>query len=461
MSFVRKGIFAAVFLSATALSTFPSSAETILGALVKAYQNNSTLNSDRAGVRVTDESVAIAKSGYRPTVNGVANFSYTSTQGTRITASSFAVQLNQTLFDGFQTYHNVQGAESQVFAANENLRNSEMNTLFNAAQAYMNVIRDRQIAVLREQNLKFLDEQVRAARSRLDVGEGTRTDVAQVESARSAGIAQLSAARAQVAVSEATYRQIIGDQPGKLSAASPLAKMLPKNLEQAFAMASARHPAILASQHLVDAAGFSVKSVEGQLLPQLSGSATVSRNFQESHGINENTGLPGVSNQSYNTAQIGATLTVPLYEGGRVSAQVRQNKETLGQARIQVDVARDQVRAAVAAAWSAYTSAQEGVVANRTAISAAQLALNGVIEERNVGQRTTLDVLTSQQDVITAQINLANSENQLVVASYGILQATGQLYASRLGLQVAEYKPEEHYKAVKDKWFGLRTPDGR
>ncbi|PWJ85154.1 outer membrane protein [Pseudaminobacter salicylatoxidans] len=461
MSFVRKGIFAAVFLSATALSTYSGSAETILGALSKAYQNNSTLNSGRAGVRVTDESVAIAKSGYRPTVTGVGNFSYTSNNGTRITASSFAVQLNQTLFDGFQTYNNVQGAESQVFAANENLRNSEMNTLFGAAQAYMDVIRDRQIAVLREQNLKFLDEQVRAARSRLEVGEGTRTDVAQVEAALSNGQAQLAAARAQVAVSEATYRQIVGDQPGKLNAASPLAKMLPKSLDQAYAVASARHPAILANQHLVDSAGFAVKSAEGQLLPQLSGSASMSRNFQESHGINPNTGLPGVSNQSYNAAQIGATLTVPIYQGGRVSAQVRQNKESLGQARIQVDVARDQVRAAVASAWSAYNSAREGVVANRTAISAAQLALNGVIEERNVGQRTTLDVLTSQQDVITAQINLANSQNQLVVASYGILQATGQLYASRLGLQVAEYKPEEHYKAVKDKWFGLRTPDGR
>ena len=461
MSFVRKGIFAAVFLSATALSTFSSSAESILGALAKAYQNNSTLNSGRAGVRVTDESVAIAKSGYRPVVNGIGNFSYTSTAGTRITAASFAVQLNQTLFDGFQTYHNVQGAKSQVYAATENLRNTEMNTLFSAAQAYMNVISNRQIAKLTEENLKFLDEQVRASRSRLEVGEGTRTDVAQSESARSGAIAQLAAARAQVASAEAIYRQIIGEQPGNLNAASPLAKMLPKSLDQAYAMAAARHPAILASQHLVDAAGFGVKSAEGQLLPQLSGSASVSRNYQESHGISQVTGLPGVSTETYNTAQIGATLTVPIYEGGRVSAQVRQNKESLGQARIQVDVARDQVRSAVASAWAAYNSAQEGVVANRTAISAAQLALNGVIEERNVGQRTTLDVLTSQSDVITAQINLANSENQLVVASYGILQATGQLYATRLGLQVVEYRPEEHYNAVKDKWYGLRTPDGR
>lgn len=462
MSLIRNGILAAVLFSATALSSVPSFAETISGAMAKAYQFNSTLNSGRAGVRVTDEGVPIAKSGYRPTILGIGNVSYTSTIGTRQTSASFGVQINQTLFDGFQTRNNVAGAESQVFAGTENLRNNEMNTLFSAVSAYMDVIRDRQIAVLTERNLQFLNEQVRASQSRLDVGEGTRTDVAQAESARSTAISQLATARAQVATSEATYYQVVGEQPGKLSAASPIAKMLPKSLDQAYVLAANQHPAILSTQHLVDAAGFAVKSAEGTLLPQLSASATASRNYQENHGIfTGESDLPGVSRQTYNMATVGATLTVPIYQAGRASAQVRQAKESLGQARIQVDVLRDQVRQAVAAAWASYGAATQSVVSNRTAVSAAQLALSGVVEERNVGQRTTLDVLISQSDVISAQINLAVSEAQLVVASYGIVQATGQLYAGRLGLQVVEYNPEEHYNAVKDKWFGLRTPDGR
>ena len=439
----------------------PAGAETILGALAKAYQNNSQLNSARAGVRVTDEGVAIAKSGYRPTVVGSASIDYANTKralgSARQTTGNFGVQINQTLFDGFQTKNNVAAAESQVGASVEDLRNTEQTILLSAAQAYMDVIRDRQVQVLTQQNLQALNEQVRAARSRFEVGEGTRTDVAQADAARSNAVAQLSAARAQALASEAAYRQIVGEQPGTLKPASPLAKLLPANLESAFAIASNEHPAILATQHLVDAAGFSVKSAEGALLPQVTASAGLSQNYQDANGY----GASQLSTGASTSASIGATLTVPIYQGGRASAQVRQTKEQLGQARIEVDVSRDQVRNAVAAAWTSYTAAREGVDANRALVAAAQLALNGVIEERNVGQRTTLDVLNAQNDVVNAQINLAGSERDVVLASYAILQAMGRLSTERLGLKVAKYKPEEHYNAVKDKWIGLRTPDGR
>ncbi len=461
MQSVSKSFLAALFVSVAVLST-PVSAETIQGALSKAYQNNSKLNSARAGVRVTDEGVAIAKSGYRPTIAGSASIDYSTTRRegggtTRLTQGNFGVQINQTLFDGFQTKNNVAAAEARVSASVESLRNTEEDTLFSAAQSYMNVIHDRQVAKLTEQNLKALTEQVRAARSRFEVGEGTRTDVAQADAARSNAVAQLSAARAQALASEAAYRQIVGEQPGTLKPASPLAKLLPANLESAFAIASNEHPAILATQHLVDAAGFSVKSAEGALLPQVTASAGLSQNYQDANGY----GASQLSTGASTSASIGATLTVPIYQGGRASAQVRQTKEQLGQAMIEVDVSRDQVRNAVAAAWTSYTAAREGVDANRALVAAAQLALNGVIEERNVGQRTTLDVLNAQNDVVNAQINLAGSERDVVLASYAILQAMGRLSTERLGLKVAKYKPEEHYNAVKDKWIGLRTPDGR
>jgi outer membrane protein len=460
VSLVRYSIAAAVFLSVGAAGISTASAETIFGALTKAYQYNSTLNAGRAGVRVTDEGVAIAKSGWRPTVQGTSDLNYASSgsSGTRLTTGGFGVSIQQTLFDGFQTLNNVRGAEAQVRAQRENLRNTQETTLFDAASAYMDVILNRQIAKFRERNLAFLNEQVRAAKSRLDVGEGTRTDVAQAQASQALAQAQLSAARAQVLSSAATYHQIIGDEPGKLQPARPVTKLLPSSLASAFAIAATEHPAIRATEALVDASEFSVKSAEGTLLPNLSAQAGVSRDY--SHRSPD---LPGVGSPNGwdNAASVGLSLTVPIYQGGRASAQVRQAKESLGQARIQVDVSRDQVRAAVAAAWSQYQAARESSRANAEAVKAAQLALDGVIEERNVGQRTTLDVLNSQADLITAQINQVSAERDVVVASYAILSATGRLSAGRLGLQVAEYQPEEHYNAVKDKWYGLRTPDGR
>jgi len=441
-------------LSAVALLPGPASAETILGALTKAYQFNSALNSARAGARVNDEGVAIAKSGYRPTIAGQSSIDYTSRTTSRITTGSFGIQISQNIFDGFQTRNNVAAAEAQVMASFESLRNTEENTLFDAASAFMDVIRDRQIASLTQQNLQFLEEQSRAARSRLEVGEGTRTDVAQADASRSAAVARLAAARAQALASAATYRQVVGEEPGKLKAAGPLTKLMPKSLEGAHSIAQANHPAILAQEHLVDAAGFTVKSAEGTLLPQITGSASLARSFTNSS--------PDSLSEGYsNSATIGATLTIPIYQGGREHARVRQTKESLGQARIEVDVRRDQVRQAVTSAWTQYVAARESVDANRELVQAAQLALNGVIEERNVGQRTTLDVLNAQADVITAKINLVSSERDVVVASYAILSSVGALTAPRLGLNVAEYKPQEHYKAVKDKWIGLRTPDGR
>ena len=365
MSLVAKNILAAALFAATAISSTAAGAETLFGALSKAYQLNSTLNSSRAGVRVTDENVPIAKSGFRPTIGASGNIDYTSaerTQGSaRLTTGSFGVQIDQMLFDGFQTRNNVRAAEAQVRASVESLRNDEQNTLFDAASAYMDVIRDRQIAVLTEQNLQFLTEQARAARSRFEVGEGTRTDVAQADASRSAAVAQLASARAQVQASEAAYRQVIGDEPGRLQPGQPLAKMLPKGVDQAVAIAASEHPAIISTEHLVDAAAFAVKSTEGALLPQVTASAGVQRNYQNTEG------LPGVvtgTDGTFNSASVGATLTIPIYTGGRVSAQVRQSKESLGQARIQVDVSRDQVRQAVVSAWTQYIAARESVAAN-------------------------------------------------------------------------------------------------
>ena len=470
ISSIVRSLSAALLL--TAALSVAASAESIKGALAKAYENNSSLNSARAGVRIQDEGVAIAKSGYRPVIEGDAGLRYESSiartgggtffgaeRGRRTTTGSFGITISQNLFDGFRTKNSVAQAELQVLAEREVLRNTEQNTFFDAASAYLDVIRDRKIAAFRKSNLAFLKEQVRAANARFEVGEGTRTDVAQAKAGQSQAVAQLSAATAQIKSSEAAYLRVVGSEAGKLEAANPLHKLLPKSLDGAMQAALSEHPAIKGRYYAVDANQFGVKVAEGALLPTVSAQAGISRT-----GILvDSPNFPGQANSlsRQDSASVGLNVKIPIYSGGRTSAQIRQQKERLGQARIETDVAIDQVRALVTSSWSQLTASYASVAANKELVSAAQLALDGVVEERKVGQRTTLDVLNAQKDVTNARISLAVSERDVVVGSYAVLSAIGRLNVNRLGLGVAEHKPEEHYKAVKDKWFGLRTPDGR
>ncbi len=462
MSF-RSYLLTSAVVAVALASPVAAYGETLTGALAKAYQNNSSLNSARAGVRVTDEGVAIAKSGYRPSINGQLSWTYSSTNtrtaatnvSTQSSVSSVAVSIDQSIFDGFQTTNNVRAAKSQVYAARENLRNTTQTVLLDAVQAYMNVIRNRQIAALRARNIEFLSEQLRAARVRLDVGEGTRTDVAQADASRAGATALLNAARADVQTAEAIYRQIILSDPSNLKMPSPYKGAI-TDFDRALRIAVSEHPAIKATQHVADAYAFQVKSAQGAFLPQVSASASLNA---ADNNISSNS--PAATSNNSTSASVGMRVTVPIYQGGRASAQVRRAKEQLGQGRIDIDAVRDNVRAAVASAVSQYMAAKASVTANNQLVSAAQLALNGVVEERRVGQRTTLDVLNAQSDLISAQINSVNSQADVVVASYAIMSAIGRLSPSALGLGVREHKPEEHYEAVKDMWYGLRTPDGR
>ena len=214
-------------------------------------------------------------------------------------------------------------------------------------------------------------------------------------------------------------------------------------------IAKQEHPAIKSTEFLVDQAIFTVKSAESALLPRVDLQASANRNFDQSVAASV------TENQS-----VTATLTVPIYQGGAQRGQIRQNKETLGQTRIQVDESVASVRAAVVSSYSQYQGAKASMAANQEQLKAANLALDGAVEERKVGQRTTLDVLDTQTQVINAQIALANSSRDLKVAGYAIMSAIGRLNSKRLGLKVATYKPKVHQKAVEDKWFGLRVPSG-
>jgi outer membrane protein len=314
----------------------------------------------------------------------------------------------------------------------------------------MNVLRDTAILNLQRNNVEVLQEQLRQTQDRFNVGEVTRTDVAQAESRLAGAQSQVSLAEANLRTSIAVYRQVIGVEPRQLAPGRPLDRLVPPSLDSALKIGLNEHPAILAALHGVDAAELAVKIAEGELAPQLGVSGSVAKRFDVRQ--------PG---DEAITASVVAQLVVPIYEGGRVYAITRQSKETAGQRRLEADSARDQVRAAVISSWGQLEAARAQVVAAQAQIAAAETALNGVREEARVGQRTTLDVLNAQQELLNARVNLITAQRDRVVASYSVVQSTGRLNSRSLALAVAHYSPKVHFDQVKDLWAGLTTPDGR
>lgn len=444
-----------------AASTAAPFAQSLEQALVNAYFANPSMNAQRASVRVTDEQVPQALAGYRPQIfgNAQADTERTRTQSPAGTLNQrgnyprgYGVTAQQNLFNGFQTGNLVRSAESQVLAARETLRNTEQNVLLDAVSAYMNVIRDTAIVNQYQQNVQALKEQLRATNDRFQVGELTRTDVAQSQARLSAAESQLIAAQANLNASRAAYRRDIGSDPRSLKPAAPYAKLQLASLDAAIAESFGRHPAIQAARHGVDTAQLQVKVAEGSLLPTLNLEASMQRFSDPS---------PNVYNNLDMTA--GLRLTVPIYQGGAEYSRIRQAKELTGQRKLESDIVRDQVRAAVIQSWGLVAASRFQVEAAQAQVAAAEIALRGVLEEYRVGQRTTLDTLNAQGELVNARVALVIAQRDRVVASYSLLSSVGRLSIVELKIaNVAQtYQPETHYEQVRDSWFGLRTPDGR
>jgi outer membrane protein len=460
--FLRAAVLAGVGLSA--LGAGAGRAETIGGALIKAYLTNPDINTQRAAVRVADEGIPKANAGYLPTVEATGNIGIQRGQANIITGAGesptanflayprgYGVQANETVFNGNRTLNSIRQAESEVFGAREQLRNTEQNTLLSGVTAYMDVLEDTAILGLDRNNVDVLKEQLRETRDRFTVGEVTRTDVAQAEASLSSAEATALSAVATLQAAVARYRQFIGDQPTSLAPVKPLVRPLPKTLPEAISISQIEHPAISGSLHGVDAAQLQVKIAESALYPTIGLSAGVTQQYD----VN---GEPGIHVLS---GQIVGQLTIPIYQGGAEYAATRQAKESLSQQEIQTDSLRNQVRQAVVAAWGLNEAAVGVVRAARAAVSANEVALTGVREEAKVGQRTTLDVLNAQQALLQARTTLVQAEHDQVVDSYSLLSAIGRLNIPTLGLAVAEYDPRVHFDQVKSKWIGLRTPSGQ
>jgi outer membrane protein len=359
--------------------------------------------------------------------------------------------VSQNIFNGNRTLNGVRQAESSIFGARENLRATEQNILLAAATAYMNVLRDTAILELRKNNIIVLEEQLRQTRDRFTVGEVTRTDVAQAEASLAIGRSDYFTAEANLKTSVADYRRVIGADPAKLEPARTIESLLPRTLPEAVNLALAEHPVIQSALHAVDAAALQVKLVEGELYPTLNLVGNVQQNYNF-------TGIPG---ERFFNGSITAQLNVPIYEGGEIYARARQAKESLGQARLQADLQRTLVRAQLVSVWGQLDSARAVIQSSRAAVKAAEIALDGVRQEAEVGQRTTFDILFQQQVLLNARVGLVTAQRDRVVASYAVMAALGRLSAQNLNLAVEHYDPTIHFDQVKNKWIGIRTPDGR
>ena len=357
------------------------------------------------------------------------------------------MQLTQPIFEGFQNLNAIRQAKSTVQAAREALRTVERTVLLDAATAYVNVVRDTAIVRLRENDVSVLSEQLKATNDRFDVGEVTRTDVAQAEARRSEALATLAAAQANLKTSRAAYEQIIGHPPGNLVTPASIRHLLPSSINEAMTLGDGENPIILAAVYNEEASLYAVQQIMGELLPEVTLEAQYEKRFDQSQSLKE-----------LETTTVTGRVNVPFYQGGSVSARVRQAKETNNQLKREVEDARLRVHADVIANWGILQSSGPAISSAQAAVAANKIALTGVREEEKVGQRTTLDVLDAQRELLNSQIGLVTALRDRIVAEYSLYAAIGRMDAQTLGLPVPYYDPIEHYDIVKGKWCGLRPP---
>jgi outer membrane protein len=362
------------------------------------------------------------------------------------------ITINQILFNGFKTGNQVRQAESTVRSGREALRGVEQAILLDAVTAFENVVANQALVEAQRVNVTFLRETIESTRKRLEAGDVTPTDVAQAEARLARGTADLNAAEVNLAISQAIYEQIIGVPPGHLIPAPPIDRLLPTARDQALAVARRENPAVLGATYDIDIGQYAIRVAESALYPTITA---------QGYLLNTQNTDVNLGTAKSNQAGLIGNLNIPIYDGGVAAAQVRQAKEVLSQTRIVLDRVRTQTAAAVVAAWVTHEGAKIAVTASESEIRAATIALEGVRREAQAGQRTTLEVLNSQQDLISAKARLIGAQRDRVVASYTLLSAIGRLDHRNLGLATPSYEPQTNYQQVRDVWHGLRTPAGQ
>ncbi len=444
------------FLCAAALSVLSAGlapwglaqAQSLNETLAAAYESNPTLGAQRASLRQSEEGYFQARSGLLPSLSATGSVGETiDTWGgaPENDSSSYGLTLNQSIYRGGRTRGSIDASLARIEAARQQLRSTEQSVLLDAVSAHMNVVRDQQVVAIRSNNVEVLAEQLRAARDRFEVGEITRTDVAQAEARLSGARAQLSAAQAALAASRAGYARVTGVDPVEPDNAGP-SEQVPAEFADAAEVAINRNPDLLAAQYAEQAAEYGVRVARGAQLPEIGLRASVSEGRESDF-----------SGQGRGTASITANVTMPIFTGGLNRSNVREARAAADQARLSGLTVRRQVIEGATNAWNNYLAALAVIESSREAVRANEIAFEGVEQEALVGLRTTLDVLNAEQELLNSRLELVRAERDLTVASYALLQAMGQLDAQSLGLPVEAEDVRSRFEEARGANFDL-TP---
>ena len=428
---------------ATALAQ-PATAESLAEALAQAYVSNPTLLAERASLRAADEGVAQANAAWKPSLaasGSVTRSNSASTRSVNTTPTSVALSVSQILYRGGRS--GIDLAETQVMAARAGLVGTEQQVLGSVVDAYMNVLRDQALVQLNRSSEQVLRNELEATRDRFQLGDATRTDIAQSQARLAAAGAARIQAQGALQSSIASYHRVVGAAPTEMATPQPLAG-LPDSVEQAVALALDRNPGVVAAALELQAADLSVKAATGALLPTVSVSARTTRSAD----------WAALGVDSY-VSSIGLSVSVPLYQSGAQHSAIRKAKQSSSQARVEIEQARRTVQTQVAQAWYQLATARAAILSRSEQVRASQVAVDGVRQEEAVGSRTRLDVLNAEQELLNARVSLVTARRDEVVASYGLLSAMGLLNAAGLGLPVSVYDPKTNYRVVQNQWFGL------
>ncbi len=429
----------------------PAVAQTLAEALADAYSTNPTLGAARAGLRAVNEGVPQALANWRPSVElsgSAGKARIDSETGTisnddTLTPLSATASVIQPLYRGGRTVAATARAEQEVQAQRAALISVEQSVLLRAVTAYMNVWRAESVVAFTENNERVIERQLEATRDRFTVGEVTRTDVAQAQTRLATATAERIAAEGVLRVSQAVYEEVVGKRPGVLPSPPPLTG-LPASLNEVIELSIARNPEILSANFAEKAARHRVREVTGELYPTVEIVASLSHNEEIS-----------VRNSETQRAQILAEVTIPLYQQGAVSSRVREAKQISNQRRIEIEEARRRAEQESTEAWERLQTARAQIQSFESGVRAAEIALEGVRQENEVGARTILDILDAEQELLDAKVNLVRSQRDEIVAGFAVISAIGRLTARDLELAVEVYNPELDYLNVRDSWFGL------
>lgn len=436
----------------TALVAAPTQAETLRDALAAAYENNPTIAAARAGQRITDEGVPIARADGLPSLNGQVGYSEVLKQGSNSVFSpdrTFSVQgqLSVPIYQGGIVRNSIRAAETRVDGGQAALRGTESQVFSEVVAAYMDVLRDEAVVALNRNNVNVLGVNLQATRDRFDIGDLTRTDVAQSEARLALAQGNLQAAEARLIGSRESYIRLVGNVPGDLAPPPPLPG-LPESTDAAVDIAVEENPDLEAAEIEARASGYDVRAARGTRMPRLS--ATTNGSYSDFLGSIAS--LPGVpASQTQTSASAGVTLTIPLFQGGRPAAQVRRAQARESQALEQVIGAERFVIAQTRAAYAAWQASQAVIRSSMVAVDASKLSLEGVRAENSVGTRTILDILNAEQELLNAQVQLVTARRDAYVAGFTLLAAMGRAEAQDLGIATGEelYDPEINARRVR------------